>query len=66
MSAFIDLDSLTDEAKSELKSFYEYLLFKYKRSKKKKLNVVNSSTKFTAIQLDTKGFRFDREEANER
>jgi hypothetical protein len=63
-NAFINLNSLTDEAKKELESFYEYLIFKYKRKKKKETNIHNNN--FTAIQLDTKNFKFNREEANER
>ncbi|MCD4695047.1 MAG: hypothetical protein K8S16_02305 [Bacteroidales bacterium] len=65
-TAFIDLNSLTGEAKKELESFYEYLIFKYKKTKKKKLDVHKGKKNFSAIQLDTKGFKFNREEANER
>ena len=65
-SAYINLNSLTEEARKELESFYEYLVFKYKRKKKKISAIQNSKRKFSAIQLDTKGFIFNREEANER
>lgn len=65
-SAYINLNSLTGEARKELESFYEYLIFKYKRNKKKISDIQNSKRKFSAIQLDTKGFKFNREEANER
>ena len=65
-AAFIDLNPLTDEAKKELEIFYEYLIFKYKKIKNKKLNVHKVKKNFSAIQLDTKGFKFNREEANER
>jgi len=65
-TAFIDLNSLTDDAKKELESFYEYLIFKYKKTKNKKLNAHKVKKNFSAIQLDTKGFIFNREEANER
>ncbi|RLD52168.1 MAG: hypothetical protein DRJ05_17670 [Bacteroidetes bacterium] len=64
-SAFINLNSLTDEAKRELENFYEYLIFKYKRTKKKEMDAHNNKN-FTAIELDTKDFKFNREEANER
>ena len=66
-SAFINLNSLTDEAKKELESFYEYLIFKYTKIKKKEfVDGHNNKRSFTAIQLDTKNFKFNREEANER
>ena len=65
-STFLDLNSLSEEARNELESFYEYLLFKYKKRKKKKEKTLSSGAKFTAVQIDTKGFKFDREEANER
>ena len=63
-SAYINLNSLTGEARKELESFYEYLIFKYKRNIKKISDIQNSKSKFSAIQLDTKGFKFNREEAN--
>ena len=65
-SSFIDLNSLTEEARKELESFYEYLIFKYKKIKKNKHKNKYDKTRFSAIQLDTKGFKFNREEANER
>lgn len=65
-SAFIDLNSLTEEARKELESFYEYLVFKYKKVKKQKPKNQADKNKFSAIRLDTKGFSFNREEANER
>ncbi|MBL7103598.1 MAG: hypothetical protein ISS18_04645 [Bacteroidales bacterium] len=65
-TAFIDINSLTEEARKELESFYEYLIFKYKKTKNKKLDVHKDKKNFSAIQLDTKGFKFNREEANER
>ena len=65
-SSFIDLNSLTEEARKELESFYEYLIFKYKKIKKNKHKNQHDKTRFSAIQLDTKGFKFNREEANER
>jgi len=65
-TAFIDMNSLTDEAKKELEIFYEYLIFKYKKTKKKKVDFYKGKKNFSAIQLDTIGFKFNREEANER
>ena len=65
-SSFIDLNALSEEAKKELESFYEYLIFKYKSLKKEKNKSKKENDKFSAIQLDTKGFKFNREEANER
>jgi len=64
-SSFIDLNSLSEEARKELEIFYDYLVFKYNRRKKKSVKGKRMK-KFTSIQLDTKGFRFNREEANER
>lgn len=64
-SAFIDLSKLNEEARKELKTFIDFLFFKHnigtkskKQSEKKK--------RFEAIDLDTKMFRFSRDEANER
>ena len=34
-TAFIDINSLTEEARKELENFYEYLIFKYKNTFKK-------------------------------
>lgn len=65
-SAFIDLNSLTEEARKELESFYEYLVFKYNKIKKHKSESHHEKNKFSAIRLDTKGFKFNRDEANER
>ena len=65
-SSFIDLNALSEDARKELKSFYDYLIFKYKRIKSNKQINQKGKTRFTALQLDTKGFTFSREEANER
>jgi len=64
--SFIDLNSLSEEARKELESFYEYLLFKYKKIKQFKQKTKKSKNNFSALQLDTKGFKFNRDEANER
>ena len=65
-SSFIDLNALSEDAKEELASFYEYLVFKYRKINKHKENKHKNLKKFSAIQLDTKGFKFNREEAYER
>ena len=65
-SAFIDFNSLSREARKELQLFYEYLKFKYEKKAKGNHNSRTQKKRFTAIQLDTLGFEFNREEANER
>jgi len=65
-SSFIDLNALSEEARKELESFYEYLIFKYKKVKKQKAENKSHKNKFSSLQLDTKGFEFNREEAHER
>ncbi|NOX84578.1 MAG: hypothetical protein GXO86_01220 [Chlorobi bacterium] len=65
-SSFIDINSLSEEARKELESFYEYLVFKYKNIKTRKHKSQNHKDLFSSIQIDTKGFKFNREEANER
>lgn len=65
-SSFININSLSEEARKELESFYEYLVFKYKKRKVRKSENNPDKNKFSAIQLDTIGFKFSREEANER
>jgi len=70
-TAFIDLNSLTDEAKNELESFYEYLVFKYKKKVKRKTIGENKKEKFEKfadkhlINLP-ENFKFNRDEAHER
>ncbi len=65
-SKYIDVSSLPEKARQELESFYEYLVFKYESIKKKNPGKGLRNNKFKAIQLDTTGFIFNREEANER
>jgi hypothetical protein len=65
-SKYIDLNSLSEKARMELENFYEYLVYKYETMKEKKPEQELGSIKFKTIQLDTIGFTFDREEANER
>ncbi len=67
-TAFIDLNSLTGEAKKELESFYEYLIFKYRQKsfKKKKMDTRNFE-EFLSTPIKSDSFRFlNREERNER
>ncbi len=67
-NAFIDLDSLSDEARKELELFYKYLIFKYKNKREKKAGdkKTKGKTFLSSVELDTKKFKFNREEANER
>lgn len=60
-SQYIDMHTLTEEAQNELKKFYDYLVYKYMGEKVKK-----TEKKFEAIQIDTRGYKFNREEANVR
>lgn len=64
LSSYIDLNALSGDAKRELKVFYDYLLFKYRTDKNKRKK--NSKKSFDAVRLNTKGFKFNREEANAR
>ena len=64
--AFIDFNLLSEEAKKELQFFYEYLVYKYGLSNEKKPDQDKDQKKFEAISLNTIGFKFNREEANER
>lgn len=67
-TAFINLNSLTDEAKKELENFYEYLIFKYRQKtfQKKKENHQNFS-EFLSTPIKSNDFKFlNREERNER
>ena len=65
-NAYIDLNTLSEEAKNELIQYYEYLVFKYKEYSKKKLNQNSKKKKFSAVYIDTTGFKINREEANAR
>ncbi len=67
-SGFINLNSLTDEAKKELENFYEYLIFKYKKklSKTNKKETHNFN-EFLTTPIKSKNFKIlNREERNER
>ena len=70
-TAFIDLNSLTGEAKKELESFYEYLIFKYKKKIKRKPDEENKKEKFEKFANNhlinlPENFKFNRDEAHER
>jgi hypothetical protein len=65
-AAFIDLHELDDEAKKELKTFIEFLTFKGKIKKKGIKSPRRKKLTFKTLSLDTSGFKFSREEANER
>lgn len=70
-SAFLDLNNLSEEAKKELLDFYNYLLFKYKSKKGKESSSDAKRKRFSAFSKDHQivlpdGYKFNREEANER
>ncbi len=71
-SAFINIDLLTLEARKELETFYEFLLFKYQHQKKVKRDSAKERAKkfeqFADQHLISlpNDFKFNREEANER
>lgn len=65
-SAYLNFQNLNVEARNELKSFIEFLVFKYKIGKGKSKDTSTKKKQFTAISLDTRGFKFNRDEANER
>ena len=66
LSAFINHYQFNDEARKELKTFIEYLAFKGKIKNKKRKNQKEKKQCFDALSLDTVGFKFNRDEANER
>ena len=71
-SAFININLLPGEARKELETFYEFLLFKYKHFKHKKEDVLEDRVKKFKKFADQHlidlpaDYKFDREEANER
>lgn len=64
-SSFLNLEQFNEEARRELNIFLDFLTFKYKLKNENTQNGSKNSN-FSAIQLDTRGFKFNREEANER
>jgi hypothetical protein len=65
-SAYIDLSDLSEEAKRELMEFYSYLIKKYKLGKGNKSKMPIQKKHFNALSIDTIGYKFNRDEANER
>jgi hypothetical protein len=67
-AAFLNINELSEEAKNELKVFYDYLLFKYGKKKSNKKTTQDARFKeFLSISLDTKNLILPgREERNER
>ena len=70
-SAFIDLNSLTDEAKKELKNYYDYLVFKYRKKTKRKINEESKKDQFFRFVENhsynlAENYKFNREELHER
>jgi hypothetical protein len=65
-TAYLDLEQFNDEARRELKTFIEFLTFKY--GTKQKIGEFSKfrQKQFKALKLDTTQFKFNREEANER
>jgi hypothetical protein len=66
-SHYILLKNLKGNARKELKSFIEYLYFKHKINKDlEKGNSSSDIKQFNAFEIDTMGYKFNRDEANER
>lgn len=67
-AAFLNINELSEEAKNELKVFYEYLLFKYGKKKSNKKPLKDARFKeFLSVSLDTKNLILPgRDERNER
>ena len=70
-SAYINLNSLTDEARKELESFYEYLVFKYRKKTKMKTEVESKKEQFFRFVENhsynlPENYKFNREELHER
>jgi hypothetical protein len=67
-TAFINLDLLNREARKELETFYEFLLFKHKKKEVKKTQATRGRfDKFLSNTIKAEQFEmFNREERNER
>ena len=67
-SAFINIDLLSHEAKKELETFYEFLLFKNKRKKTREIEPQEKRfANFLSNTIKVDQFvMLDREERNER
>ena len=55
----IDIEILPEEAKRELVNFYNLLLKKYNI---RRINEIEKEILADQIQIDTRGWRFDRDE----
>lgn len=64
-SAYLNLNNLSDEARKELENFIAFLQFKYRKSGNKEKPRATRKH-FNTLSLDTKGYKFNRDEANER
>jgi hypothetical protein len=64
--AYINLQDFNPDAQKELKTFIDFLKFKYKIDEEKNNDSRSESKRFSAISIDTRNFKFDRDEANER
>jgi len=63
----IDLEALPEEARKELMDFYESLIKKYKRkTNHKTVEDVEKEILADQIQIDTKKWKFEREQIHER
>ena len=60
----IDIDLLPEEGKKELFLHYDKLLKKYKKDKKDKISELQFY--FDKIKIDTRKWKFNREELHER
>lgn len=67
-AAFLNINELSEEAKNELKVFYEHLLFKYGKKKSNKKTTPDARFKdFLSSVIDTDSLIIPgREERNER
>jgi len=60
----IDIDLLPDEGKEELLSYYNKLLKKYKITKNESISGLENF--YDKIKIDTRKWKFNREELHER
>ncbi len=70
-NSFIDINSLSEEARKELESFYKYLVFKYGGKKKRKTDLEKKKEDFLKFAdkhlIDLpEDYKFNREELHER
>jgi hypothetical protein len=70
-NAFMDMSTLTDEARKELKIFYDYLTFKYNKKAKRKSGSDNKKEQFfnfvkNHTYILPENYKFNRDELHER